>query len=100
VLSGDTVVIRALKALHHQRNKSPFRMFLLKLARRPGAGGDETKDEPYAWESREFYVRNYRPPEPHKQEELQKLIDLEDQAKMLAVANGPMLTQLITFMPN
>ncbi|XP_061402624.1 staphylococcal nuclease domain-containing protein 1 [Musca vetustissima] len=130
VLSGDTVVIRALKGTPPPEKQITFSYVLApKLARRPGAGGDETKDEPWAWDSREFlrqkligkevtfsfekppnsnreygFVwlgdesgenvvqtmvkeglvtvrRDSRPPEPQKQEDLQKLIELEDQAK-------------------
>ncbi|XP_065359944.1 staphylococcal nuclease domain-containing protein 1 [Calliphora vicina] len=130
VLSGDTVVIRAHKGAPPPEKQITFSYVLApKLARRPGAGGDETKDEPWAWDSREFlrqklighevtfsfekppnsnreygFVwlgdengenvvqtmvkeglvtvrRDSRPPEPHKQEELQKLVDLEDQAR-------------------
>uniref|UniRef100_A0A1I8PTZ6 Staphylococcal nuclease domain-containing protein 1 n=1 Tax=Stomoxys calcitrans TaxID=35570 RepID=A0A1I8PTZ6_STOCA len=130
VLSGDTVVIRANKGAPPPEKQITFSYVLApKLARRPGAGGDETKDEPWAWDSREFlrqkligkdvtfsfekppnsnreygFVwlgdesgenvvqtmvkeglvtvrRDSRPPEPQKQEELQKLIELEEQAK-------------------
>uniref|UniRef100_A0A1B0FKP8 Staphylococcal nuclease domain-containing protein 1 n=1 Tax=Glossina morsitans morsitans TaxID=37546 RepID=A0A1B0FKP8_GLOMM len=130
VLSGDTVVIRAPKGSPPPEKQITFSYVLApKLARRPGAGGDETKDEPWAWDSREFlrekligqevtfsyekppnsnreygFVwcgdetgenvvqtmvkeglvtvrRESRPSEPYKQEELQKLIELEDQAK-------------------
>ncbi|XP_018789649.1 PREDICTED: staphylococcal nuclease domain-containing protein 1 [Bactrocera latifrons] len=55
VLSGDTVVIRALKGAPPPEKQITFSYVLApKLARRPGAGGDETKDEPWAWDSREF----------------------------------------------
>ncbi|XP_017057895.1 staphylococcal nuclease domain-containing protein 1 [Drosophila ficusphila] len=55
VLSGDTVVIRATKGAPPPEKQITFSHVLApKLARRPGAGGDETKDEPWAWESREF----------------------------------------------
>ncbi|XP_075161828.1 staphylococcal nuclease domain-containing protein 1 [Haematobia irritans] len=130
VLSGDTVVIRASKGAPPPEKQITFSYVLApKLARRPGAGGDETKDEPWAWDSREFlrqkligkevtfsfekppnsnreygFVwlgdesgenvvqtmvkeglvtvrRDSRPPEQQKQEELQKLVELEDQAK-------------------
>lgn len=53
VLSGDTVVIRHFtKGFEKQITFS--HVLAPKLARRPGAGGDETKDEPWAWESREY----------------------------------------------
>ncbi|BFF99855.1 staphylococcal nuclease domain-containing protein 1 [Drosophila madeirensis] len=55
VLSGDTLVIRATKGAPPPEKQITFSHVLApKLARRPGAGGDETKDEPWAWESREF----------------------------------------------
>lgn len=129
-MSGDTVVIRAHKGAPPPEKQITFSYILApKLSRRPGAGGDETRDEPWAWDSREFlreklvgnevtfsyekppnsnreygFVwlgdesgenivqtmvreglvtvrRESRPLEPHKQEELQRLIEIEDQAK-------------------
>ncbi|XP_073821313.1 staphylococcal nuclease domain-containing protein 1-like [Musca autumnalis] len=130
VLSGDTVVIRANKGTPPPEKQITFSYVRApKLARRPGAGGDETKDEPWAWDSREFlrqkligqqvtfsceeplnsnreygFVwlgdesgenvvqtmvkeglvtvhRDIRLRKPQKQEDLQKLIELEEEAK-------------------
>ncbi|XP_066992984.1 staphylococcal nuclease domain-containing protein 1 [Anabrus simplex] len=56
VLSGDSVIIRG----QPRGGPPPERQINLsnitapKLARRAIAGGEETKDEPYAWEAREF----------------------------------------------
>lgn len=55
VLSGDTVIIRAAKGAPPPEKQVTFSHVLApKLARRPGAGGEETRDDPWAWESREF----------------------------------------------
>lgn len=124
------MVIRAAKGAPPPEKQITFSYVLApKLARRPGAGCDETRDEPWAWDSREFLReklvgnevtftfekppnsnREYgfvwlgdengenivqtmvreglvivrlesRPSEPQKQEELQKLIELEELAK-------------------
>ncbi|KAJ8877383.1 hypothetical protein PR048_021837 [Dryococelus australis] len=56
VLSGDSVIIRGVpkggpppeKQINLSNITAP------KLARRAIGSGDETKDEPYAWEAREF----------------------------------------------
>lgn len=55
VLSGDTVLIRALRGNPPPEKQITISYVLApKLARRPGAGGEETNDEPWAWESREY----------------------------------------------
>ncbi|XP_037935636.1 staphylococcal nuclease domain-containing protein 1 [Teleopsis dalmanni] len=54
VLSGDTVVIRASKGAPPPEKQITFSYVVApKLARRPGSGGEESKDEPWAWDSRE-----------------------------------------------
>lgn len=56
VLSGDSIITRG----QPRGGPPPENQVVLsyvnapKLARRPGAGGEETKDEPWAWEAREF----------------------------------------------
>jgi len=74
VLSGDSVIIRGYpKGGPPPEKQITFsNVFAPKLARRPGAGSDETKDEPWAWEAREFlrskligeevYFHSERPP--------------------------------------
>ncbi|ENN71421.1 staphylococcal nuclease domain-containing protein 1 isoform X2 [Dendroctonus ponderosae] len=58
VLSGDAVVIRSLNGAPPPEKQLAFSGITApKLARRPGAPGEgsgDSKDEPWAWEAREF----------------------------------------------
>lgn len=58
VLSGDSVIIRGQPkgGPPPEKNVSFSNVSAPRLARRPGANakGEDAKDEPYAWESREF----------------------------------------------
>ncbi|VEN51950.1 unnamed protein product [Callosobruchus maculatus] len=55
ILSGDSVIIRAAVGAPPPEKQINFSGITApKLARRAGDAGDTTKDEPWAWEAREF----------------------------------------------
>ncbi|CAH1129973.1 unnamed protein product [Ceutorhynchus assimilis] len=55
ILSGDSVVIRGLSGAPPPEKQIAFSGITApKLARRPGESSGESKDEPWAWETREF----------------------------------------------